>query len=227
MNPNLVKATFKPVIKQATKAELVGRTRDHQSPEKGRFTKKDVTDLLGRVWQMYDELAPHVPQEPKPGNQMNMLLSCITLACFRILMAEGIGREYAIELIGDMTWKIYKEWGRIPIFGASLITRDPRERMRMSVNMFLRFPFTPPGYVFKRLPSEDGISFDVLRCPVAEYLRQQNASDLCVSTWCDLDFPLAEMWGGWLERTTTLASGCAQCDFRFKVGSAKAEQISA
>jgi ubiquinone biosynthesis protein len=147
---------------------------------------------------------------------MNMLLSCVTLACFRVFMATGIEREYAIELIGDMAWIIYEKWGRFPILIARLLTRDPREQLRMSVNMFLRFPFTPPGYVFERLPSSDGISLDMLRCPVAEYFHKQDASDLCVGTWCNLDFALAEMWGGWLERTETLAVGCARCDFRFR-----------
>jgi len=88
----------------------------------------------------------------------------------------------------------------------------------MSVNMFLRFPFTPPGYVYERLPSCDGISVDILRCPVAAFFLNQNASDLCTGTWCNLDFALAKMWGGWLERTETLAAGCRRCDFRFKVG---------
>ena len=88
--------------------------------------------------------------------------------------------------------------------------------MQISVNSFLRFPFTPPGYVFERLSSSDGISLDMLRCPVAEYFQKQNTSDLCIGTWCNLDFALAEMWGGWLERTETLAAGCERCNFRFK-----------
>jgi len=38
-------------------------------------------------------------------------------------------------------------------------------------------------------------------------------------SWCNLDFALVEMWGGKLERSETLASGCNRCDFRFKVDS--------
>lgn len=216
MNITLLKLFYRPVTRQAARASLVGRSRDRYSPEKGRFTRADADNILKQAWQTYDQLAPFVPQEPKPGNQMNMLLSCVTLACFRVLMATGTEKAYAIELIGDMAWKVYEKWGRFPILIARLLARDPREQLRMSVNMFLRFPFTPPGYVFERLPSTYGISLDMLRCPVAEYFHKQDASDLCIGTWCNLDFALAEMWGGWLERTETLAAGCARCDFRFR-----------
>jgi hypothetical protein len=55
----------------------------------------------------------------------------------------------------------------------------------------------------------------MLRCPVADYLGQRDAADLCASSWCNLDYALAEMWGARLERSGTLVSGDACCDFRF------------
>ncbi|MFQ5740811.1 MAG: L-2-amino-thiazoline-4-carboxylic acid hydrolase, partial [Acidobacteriota bacterium] len=68
-------------------------------------------------------------------------------------------------------------------------------------------------YRYSRLPSNDGIYFDMRRCPVAEYFRSSGAADLCVGSWCNLDYGLAEMWGGWLERTGTLAGGDDCCRF--------------
>ena len=56
----------------------------------------------------------------------------------------------------------------------------------------------------------------MLRCPVAEYLAAHDASDRTVATWCNLDFPLARMWGGELERHSTLAGGANRCDLRFR-----------
>ena len=56
----------------------------------------------------------------------------------------------------------------------------------------------------------------MLRCPVADYLTSNGAGDLCVGTWCNLDYPLARMWGGELERHGTLAGGAKRCDFRFR-----------
>ncbi|MFV1998433.1 MAG: L-2-amino-thiazoline-4-carboxylic acid hydrolase [Acidiferrobacterales bacterium] len=216
MNPTLIKTIFRPTIKRAARAALVGRMRDRDSPDKGRFTRAEVDRILKQTWQSYDQLAPLVPREPKLGNRMNMLLACTSLAFFRVLLAADIEREYAISLFSDLAWKVYQTWGRLPIIVARVVTRDPRKRVRIAVNMFLRFPFTPPGYIFERLPSSDGISFDMQRCPVSEYFQKQEAPDLCVGTWCNLDYSLAEMWGGWLERSETLAAGCTRCDFRFK-----------
>jgi hypothetical protein len=51
---------------------------------------------------------------------------------------------------------------------------------------------------------------------VAEYFQMHDAEDLCVGAWCNLDFALAEMWGGWLERSEAIAAGSPRCDFRFK-----------
>jgi hypothetical protein len=44
------------------------------------------------------------------------------------------------------------------------------------------------------------------RCPVAEYLGSRGAADLCAGSWCNLDYALAEMWGGTLERSGTLVA---------------------
>ena len=73
----------------------------------------------------------------------------------------------------------------------------------MSVAMFLRYPFNRPGYRYADVLEPRGRGLDMLRCPVAEYLAAHEASDLTVATWCNLDFPLARMWGGQLERHGT------------------------
>ncbi len=216
MNPKTLKLIYQPTIRQAAFAGLAGRSRDRTQPARGRFTREDVQSILDEVWMKYERLASRVPVQPSLGNQMNLLLSCITLCCFQTMLESGVERGYAIELIGDMAWKIYEKWGAIPITLARLHKHNPRDQMRFAVNAFLRFPFSPPGYLLERLPSDDGISFNIKRCVVAEYFRGQGAADLCVGTWCDLDFALAEMWGGWLERTETLASGGPSCGFRFK-----------
>lgn len=227
MNPRLVGIAFRPAIRRAARAALIGRSRKRHSLGVGRFTRADVNEVLKETWGVYDRLSPEVPREAKVGSQMNVLLSCLTVACLEVLMARGTEREYAIELIGDVAWKVYERWGRIPIALARLRTPNPRDRMRLSVNMFLRFPFSPPGYRFERLPSDEGIALDMIRCPVAEYMRGQSASDLCVGTWCNLDFALAEMWGGWLERSDTLAAGCRSCNFHFKANTRNSDKRSA
>lgn len=88
-------------------------------------------------------------------------------------------------------------------------------RLRLSVDAFLTYPFGRPGYRFDDVPENEGRSLNMLRCPVADYLGQQGASDLCAGSWCNLDYALAEMWGGTLQRSSTLVLGADCCDFRF------------
>jgi ubiquinone biosynthesis protein len=52
----------------------------------------------------------------------------------------------------------------------------------------------------------------------AEYFETQNLPELCVRTWCALDFPLAaNVWDAQLVRSGSLASGASRCDFRWHV----------
>lgn len=214
MKRRLIKVTSQPIVKWATRSALVGRTRCRQQPEKGRFSRAEVDDLLEQSWLKFQDLMPDVPQESTFSNTISA--QALTFSFFQVLVARGIERAYAIELVADTTWKVLEKWGRLTYFIAGLFARDPTQRMRTSVNMILRFPFNPPGFVFERLPADDGISLDMHRCPVAIYFYEQDATDLCVGSWCNLDFALAEMWGGRLERSGTLAAGCDRCDFRFK-----------
>ena len=83
--------------------------------------------------------------------------------------------------------------------------------------MFRSFPFGSPSYEWREAESTDGaVAFDCVKCPVAEFFASRDASELCVSTFCRLDFPLAETWGGQLVRSGTIASGADRCDFRWR-----------
>jgi hypothetical protein len=78
----------------------------------------------------------------------------------------------------------------------------------------LRFPFNAPGYLIERAASDRYLAFDVVRCPVASYFRKYGAADLCIASWCNLDYALAGLTKETLVRTKTLAAGDDRCDFR-------------
>jgi ubiquinone biosynthesis protein len=152
---------------------------------------------------------------------MNLRLACLTRAFLDALVAEGVERMYAIELVADTTWSVYRMWGRL----ASVAGRPKRGRsgLRFSAQkddgtVSLRFPFNAPGYLVQSVRAEHAIAFDVVRCPVASYFRQHNAADLCLAAWCNLDYPLSEMTQQRLVRTKTLAEGADRCDFRIMDG---------
>jgi ubiquinone biosynthesis protein len=209
-------ALLRPWVRWAARSAIAGRNRSRGDPTAGRFTRKDVDRLLRAAWENFDCLSPQLPREPTLGSRQNVMLACLTLSMLQALLAQCIERGYAIELIGDACWKVYAQWGQIPRLISRASTHDPVKRMRMSVDMFLRYPFNRPGYRYSDVAEPRGRGLDMLRCPVADYLTSNGAGDLCVGTWCNLDYPLARMWGGELERHGTLAGGAERCDFRFR-----------
>ncbi|GIV80424.1 MAG: hypothetical protein KatS3mg050_4818 [Litorilinea sp.] len=209
----------RPTVRQAARRVLLERNRNRQHPEQGRFTGADVNQILAETWQRYRVLAaagsPLGTAEPTPGSRLTVLLACLSLACLQTLLNRGLDRAYAVELCADMAWHICQRWARLPDHGIRLIARTPLQRLRMNVELFLRFPFNPPGYIVERLPDAGDVAFNIRRCPIAEYFQAHGAVDLCTASWCNLDYALAERWGGRLERKGTLAWGDACCDFRF------------
>lgn len=218
---DLVKPIYAPLTKRAARRALLGRMRARALPENGRFTEVDVSRLIDAAWRRYDTAVVSLPAQPTAGSTMNVRLACFTFSFFEALLAEGTEREYAIELVADATWKVYQMWARV----ASTVGRLAREKssaLAFAVTakadgdaaVHLRFPFNAPGYVIETVPATEGTAFNVLRCPVAEYFRARGAVDLCVASWCNLDFALSEVTHQKLVRTTTLVQGADHCDFR-------------
>jgi hypothetical protein len=70
------------------------------------------------------------------------------------------------------------------------------------------------GRFTRAAPADHGIAFDVVRCPIANYFRGEESNDLCVASWCNLDYALAELTHEKLVHTKTLVRGDDRCDFR-------------
>lgn len=194
---------------------IVGRNRSRTDPTAGRFTRREVARFVNDAFDRFERQVPGLPGEPTVGSRQNVMLAALTLSLLEILEEAEVERGYAIELTGDTCWRFYRHWGRITKTVTNLMSRDPTHRLRLSVNAFLTYPFGRPGYKFNDIPEEDGRSLNMLRCPVADYLGQRGAGDLCAGSWCNLDYALAEMWGARLERSSTLVGGADCCDFRF------------
>jgi hypothetical protein len=205
----------KPFGRVAASRAIVGRSRSRTDPTAGRFTRCEVAGFVNDAFDRFERQVPGLPGEPTLGSRQNVMLAALTLSILDVLEQAGIERDYAIELTGDTCWRFYRHWGRATKTLTSLISRDPTRRLRLSVNAFLTYPFGRPGYKFNDVPEEDGRSLNMVRCPVADYLGQRGAADLCAGSWCNLDYALAEMWGARLERSSTLVAGASCCDFRF------------
>lgn len=214
-----IKIAFKPSIKWAANRILKGRYLDREQLNRGRFTQTDVNRILDRTWQNYDELAPtaHVEQLKTLGNRQNKLLGVVTHGIYRALLEEGLEKEYATELVADCMWKIFETWGVLLRSIARFSARDPQKQMELMLRMFLRYPFSPPGYDSKVLSDENVFALDIYRCPAYDYFKAHGEEEFMLNSWCKQDFALAQIMtkGGSYERPLTLAAGDKVCDMKW------------
>ncbi len=215
-----VKFIYQPLATHAARHVLVGRNRTLQSPDRGRFTRGDVDNLLKKAWIDYAARAQRLSPEPTVGSRMNVRLACFTMSFFEALLAVGTDREYAIDLVADTAWRVYRLWSTIALVLARL---RPGKTTSLAFavskggerpNLSLSFPFNAPGYLIEVVSADTGTAFDVVRCPIADFFRAEGAVDLCTASWCNLDYALAELTGEKLVRTKTLVRGNGRCDFR-------------
>lgn len=224
----LFKLLVQPITRWAARQTLVGRNRSRMDLRKGRFSRSDVEHLLDETWRAFERMAVDVSSEPTFGSRMNVQLAAVTLAFFQSLQSAGVSTDEAIELVGDVSWKIYQMWGRYGQLIRRWFHTDPiighEKRVGKDGSWPIAFPFNPPGYLARYCPIEGGIGFDVVHCPVAAFFRMHHASELGLHTWCMLDYPLAEMIDFHLTRTQTLMDGDPICDFRWARASQKLEK---
>ena len=175
-----------------------------------------ASDLMKQTWARYYELEPTVAIQPTLGAVFSTHAAALILAMHETLLRQGVAAAESHRLIYDIGRSVYRQMADPPLLIASAFTRDPRKRLKLATDLFRSFPFGSPSYGWRDVSSPDGaIAFDCVKCPVAEFFASHNASELCVQTFCRLDFPLAQTWGGRLERNGTIASGAEHCDFRW------------
>lgn len=183
-----------------------------------RFTRAEARAIVDDAFADYERARSRLPREEPAGPRLMVHLAALTAGFYRALCARGLDESEARRRTGDITWAVYEKMGDVPWALAGVGGPAPRTRLQRATDLFRRFPFSEPGYHMVDVASDpDVVGFDVRRCPVAEYLRAEGLGELCVQTWCDLDFGLAVRWGARLERTQTIAGGADHCDFRWRV----------
>ncbi len=182
-----------------------------------RLTAEELEQVIQQTWRIDDELAQNLPQEPNLGARLVVRAAALTASVYRALLTAGLEAEEARELTSQVTWPIYEKIGKPRWKLSRLFAKHPLKRVKLTMGWSMRFPYSAPGYDMRFVEAgEDVIAFDVHRCPAASYFAAQGLSELCVSSWCNLDYPLAEQWGVVLDRSQTLAGGASYCNFRFR-----------
>ncbi|SFN98301.1 ubiquinone biosynthesis protein [Roseovarius lutimaris] len=186
----------------------------------------NVHSVLDATWQRYDELEAGLAVEPTVGATITTHLAALTLACHDGLVAQGLTAEQGNSIVYDIGWSIYERMAQAPLVLARTLSSSPQKQMRIATNLFRHFPFGSPAYGWRDVDTDPKtVGFDCTKCPVAAFFEKNGASDLCVQTWCALDYPLAEKWGGRLARTGTIAMGRDHCDFRWHTDPSEKDEI--
>jgi ubiquinone biosynthesis protein len=182
------------------------------------MSREQSAAILRAVWWLYAEAAPRIPTTEGVGPTLVLHLAAITIAFQEALIDAGYDDGASAQLVADVAWVVYRKMEACVWLMGRLARKDELERIRMATKIFRRFPFGSPGYQWQEISAvANTVAFDCTRCPAAEYFASRNRADLCVRTFCNLDFPLARDWGAELERTGTIAGGAARCDFRWRV----------
>lgn len=180
------------------------------------ISTKDLDLILKRSWQNYFSSVAKLDKQANLGNWLVMNFAHLTLGAYQVFLDEGINEQDAINLIYILTWEITSTWAKRAKKVSKALFHDPMRELAFFVNLVMRTFFSPPAYRFDTGKNESGFYLDVKRCPVAELMAANNASELSIQTWCGVDFGLVEIIGGNLQRNGTLAMGKQKCDFNFQ-----------
>ncbi len=178
------------------------------------YKSEEVKKILHGYWQKYLQLKPEISAQPTLGGTLMVHLAAMSTAFYKELTSRGQKEKVATQMFHDIAWKVYVKMGKLSWWLAGHGNRY--KHLLKATKLFRKFPFNNPSYVWQDVKTTNNVvSFNCLKCPVAEYFKSKGLSEFCVATWCALDYPLAEMWDAKLERTGSIAGGAAKCDFRW------------
>ena len=171
-----------------------------------------------RTWQ--SQLAPN---RPRHSASVNVMLRYLEWSCalYRAVQEHGMSQAEAGALVETVMSEAYQP---VPaaVFKLSRLRSANREtRVKWLFGMVTRYVYPSP-FVYRHLPSETGVSFDVTRCPFADYLKDQGVPELTPHAACNLDYCMAREFGIDLVRSQTIADGSEHCDFRWKFPTSEA-----
>ncbi len=193
---------------------LTGRLWLADHPALG-ISKNDLDLILKQSWDKYFRSVRELDKQANLGNWMVMNFAHLTLGAYQVLIEQGLKEQDAINLIYKLTWEITSIWTKRAKGFSGAILREPMRELAYFVDLVMKTFFSPPAYRFDTGEMNNGFFLDVKRCPVAELMAANGASDLCIQTWCGVDFGLVKIIGGSLQREGTLAMGREKCDFVF------------
>ncbi len=178
---------------------------------------------LMQAREQFETLIPDLPYIGGKKNPMTRIMigTGWCLALHRALEKQGKTAEETGELI---LAAVEAQLERFPKLLLRLVGRYKCSRLYISKlkkqAAASRERRHPGDWVFTVIDG-DGEEFDYgidfTECGVCKFFHSHGVDEL-VPFLCESDFPVSEMTGTGLVRTTTLAEGAERCNFRFKRG---------
>lgn len=194
---------------------MSGKMRIFSGADQRLISSSDLRPIVERIWEIYLFEAPTIPQQKNLRTTLVMNFACLTFSGYTAMIEAGMAKQEVIDSIYDLTWDITARSTRLANRISKLLIKDASRRMEYLVDLVMKLVFSPPAYQTQKGVVQGGFFMDVCSCPVAEYMISKDAAELCVQTWCGVDFGLVELIGGRLERSGTRAMGKEKCDFVF------------
>jgi L-2-amino-thiazoline-4-carboxylic acid hydrolase len=231
-----LKVLFKQIIrkiawtakKKTISQILLSRCRRDGMPEHGRFTPREIEQIIFQANLNIKELMSFFNDLNNLGNYQNEYAGLIDLAIYRALVKGKIDRNYAMNLVGDMQWQgVVNAKGLIPIIDPlrkklhRLTTKDPMAYLGKRIKAVMKYPYGEPGYKIELYMNKNVYCMDIYSCPVFDFYKQFGKEEMTLfrRTWCTFDYTSAEhiVDGGKYLRKHTLSDGDKVCDMRWFV----------
>jgi len=207
---------------------LASRCRQDGLPEYGRFTPREIEQIILQVNSNIKELMPYFKDLENIGNYQNEYAGLLDLAIYRALIKHNIAGDYAMNLVGDMMWQgVLNAKGLIPIIDPlrkklmRFTTKNSMEYLGKRLKSAMKYPYGEPGYKIDLYMDNNVYCMDIYSCPVFDFYNQFGVEEMTLfrKTWCTFDYTSAEyiVEGGKYQREHTLSDGDEVCDMRWSI----------
>ncbi len=212
--PNLQTKLFRFLLSPSLQRVALKIWTGEQEDPPGTYVS-EIFLLLENSWNRYELSVADLERQANLSNWLVMNFAHLTLSAYQVMLEDGLNQDEAVERIQKLTWEITSTWTTRAKRVSRYLFRDQIKELLFFTRLVMRTFFSPPGYKFDIGETDGGFFLDVRRCPVAELMISEGASELCIQSWCGVDFDLVEIIGGKLQRNGTLAMGEKKCDFVF------------
>lgn len=180
--------------------------------------RKRFPDQWEDVWRSTCEWQSRLaPSRPRHSAAVNIMIRQMEWLCalYYALKDKGMSPEEAVALVEQVGLEVYRPVASDLFQFSRLRSAKRSTRVTWLLGLMTRYFFSSP-FIHRPIPATGGYSFDVTRCPLANYFSDRGVPELTPHAACNLDYAAAGVFGVDLLRTQTIAGGADHCDFRWR-----------